>query len=255
MSLRVDGLSFSYGKKPVLHEIDLSCETGGMLTGLIGPNAAGKSTLFRCIAGLLNHKIGTIVLDGTNRRSTGQQAWSKQVCYMPQSFSSNAALSVFEIVLLARKHMRGWRVETADIDAVAGTLRRLDIEDLSEAHVGDLSGGQQQMVSIAQALIRQPRVLLLDEPTSALDLRHQLEIMDTIRTVTRERGITTIVALHDLNLAARFADRLVLMRKGRIAAEGDPATILPSPELADTYGVTVELFRTNSGVPAVSASL
>lgn len=174
---------------------------------------------------------------------------------MPQAFTCNAALTVFEIVLLARKHLHGWRVADDDIEAVAETLRRVGIEHLAELFVGDLSGGQQQMVSIAQALVREPDVFLLDEPTSALDLRHQLEIMETIRDVVRERGIIVVVALHDLNLAARFADQVTLMREGRIVAEGTPGDVLSSSELGDTYGIAIELYETKGGHLTVAARL
>lgn len=254
MSLEITDLNFSYARKQVLHNVNLRAIASGTVTALIGPNAAGKSTLFRCIAGMLKGS-GAITLSGTGIAGVSQQDWSRRVCFMPQTFTSNAALTVFEIVLLARKHMAGWRVTDPDVLSVAEMLRKLDIEHLSETHVGDLSGGQQQMVSIAQALVRDPDLFLLDEPTSALDLRHQLEIMTTIRSVTADRDITTIVALHDLNLAARFASDLILMREGRVVSVGKPETILGSPELGDTYGVNIELYRTAAGTTAVAASL
>ncbi len=255
MSLTTNALSFSYGGKPVLHDISLQALEPGSFTALIGPNAAGKSTLFKCIAGLLRTEKDAVRLDGKDVETTGRQLWSSKVCYMPQSFTCNAALTVFEIVLLARKHRNGWSVSDEDIAIVARMLRELNIEHLAQTYVSELSGGQQQMVSIAQSLVRTPKVLLLDEPTSALDLRHQLEILHHIRRITLDRQIVTIVALHDLNLAARFAERILLMREGRIIAQGSAADVLSLEELGKTYGVDIELQTTRNGVLCVAASL
>ncbi|MEM7024490.1 MAG: ABC transporter ATP-binding protein [Pseudomonadota bacterium] len=256
MSLSVRALSFSYGKQaPVLRDVRIEPITPGRLTALIGPNAAGKSTLFRCIAGILPCPQATVYLDDDDLALSSRREWSKQVCFVPQGFMTSAALTVFDLVLLARKHLSGWRVTSQDIDASETVLLKLGIGHLAETYVGDLSGGQQQMVSLSQALVREPALFLLDEPTSALDLRHQLEIMTVIRDVTSERGITTIVALHDLNLAARFADEMILMREGEIAATGPPKDILCSQELEDTYGVNLDVHTTSDDVLMVSARL
>lgn len=164
-------------------------------------------------------------------------------------------MTVFETILLAKKHLNSWRVGDEDIEAVSDMLCELNIEHLAQTYISDLSGGQQQMASLAQAFIREPDIFLLDEPTSALDLRHQLQIMHTVRKVTHERNTTTFVALHDLNLAARYADRLILMREGKIIEDGSPSQVLASAQLGDTYGVSIEMYETQSGVNAISASL
>lgn len=255
MTLTIQDLSFSYPRKRVLCNINLRNLKAGQLSVLIGPNATGKSTLFRCIAGLLPVRSGAILLASKDIYQVGRRAWNDQVCFMPQSFTCNAALSVFDVVLLARMHLQGWRVKDDDIDSVAGILQQLGIEHLADTYIGDLSGGQQQMVSICQALVRSPTLFLLDEPTSALDLRHQLEIMSIVRKVTSERNITTIVSLHDLNLAARFADQLILMGEGRVIDHGDPVTLLASEQISKTYSVNLELHKTDSGMLTVAASL
>ena len=255
MSLQIQNLTFGYTKQPVLHDISVDGFKPGELTALIGPNATGKSTFFKCVAGVLNIPANDVSVEGETLIQTGRTAWNRNVCYMPQAFASNAALTVFDVVLLARKNLQGWRVSDDDVVGVAKILEKLDISHLSETFVGDLSGGQQQMVSIAQAIVRDPSLFLLDEPTSALDLRHQLEIMDIIREVTRERSIVSVVALHDLNLAARFADHVVLMREGRIILSGPPSEVLASPELAETYGVNIDIHETKDGILTVAASL
>ncbi len=162
---------------------------------------------------------------------------------------------MFEIVLLEKKNNEGWSVTVDDIDSVEKNLERLGIEHLSDMYVGDLSGGQQQMVSICQALIRSPKLFLLDEPTSALDLRHQLDILTAVREITAERNVITIIALHDLNLAARFASQVILMKHGRILAFGDTEEVLASPLVGQTYDVNIELGRTKTGFLSVSASI
>jgi len=255
MTLSIEKLSFSYAKKQVLHDISVTDFEPGKLTALIGPNATGKSTFFKCISGMLETENAHIEVAGKIFNKSDRQSWNQNVCYMPQSFTSNAALTVFDVILLARKHMQGWKVSDNDINEVAFILRKLNIEHLSETYVGDLSGGQQQMVSIAQAIVRKPSLFLLDEPTSALDLRHQLEIMQTIKNETQDRNIISIVALHDLNLAARFADHIILMREGTVIETGSPEKILNSPELAITYGVNIEVNESKDGTLTVAASL
>lgn len=255
MSLCITNLSFAYGRKAVLHGVGVDAVEPGQVTALIGPNAAGKSTLFRCIAGLLTPSAGSVILDDVDLASLSHTERVRRVCYMPQLFSANAALTVFDVVLLARKSLSGWRVGGDDVDAVASVLDDLRLGHLAKAHVGELSGGQQQMVSIAQALVRKPRVFLFDEPTSALDLRRQLEVMTTIRNTAAGSKAVVIVALHDLNLAARFADSLLLMREGTILRQGPPATVLADEAVAKTYGVSLNLVSSKGGALHVSAYL
>lgn len=255
MTLRIRKLSFAYPRKPVLHSVDAGPIKRGVLTALIGPNAAGKSTLFRCITGLLPRYTGRIALDGEALEPLSPRQRVKRITFMPQFFAANAALSVFDVVLLARKSLSGWSVEKTDIDAVASVLDSFGIGHLSEAEIGALSGGQQQMVSVCQALVREPSVFLFDEPTSALDLKHQLEIMTAIARETRRRNIVTLVALHDLNLAARFAGHALLMCEGRIVADGPPEHVLAHDALAETYGVSIDLITHEGTGLHVSASL
>ncbi|MEM6496455.1 MAG: ABC transporter ATP-binding protein [Pseudomonadota bacterium] len=255
MSISVKGLSFAYGSSPVLENFEISSLKRGSITALIGPNAAGKSTALKCIAGLLPSEHGAVQLNNRLKSEFTTSEWSKLVCYMPQTFVCNAALTVFEVVLLARKHLYGWRVQDCDIEVVSTILQTIGIADLAQQPASELSGGQQQLVSVAQTLVREPDVLLLDEPTSALDLRHQLEVMDLLVRTTRARGVVTIAAMHDLNLAARFADNLVLMRKGRVLAKGPPEMILRSTEISDTYGVQIEVQQARDGKSVVSAKL
>lgn len=239
-ALTAENISFSYGSRQIFDSIGFEPIIPGQLTALIGPNAAGKSTLFRLIAGLLRPVSGTVHLGDTDLDSLSTRARLQRVCFMPQFFTANAALTVFDVVMMAHKQLKGWRVSDDDMVAVGAALHEAGIGHLAEAYVSELSGGQSQMVSVAQALIRKSEVYLFDEPTSALDLRHQLEVLSQIKSAVANRGAIGVVALHDLNLAARFADNLILLGEGRILAQGTPAEVLQANAIAQTYGVSIE---------------
>ena len=241
MTLTTSGLDFSYDRRPILRDVGFAPLEPGRLTALIGPNASGKSTLLRVIAGLLTVQSGQVELNGTDLSTLTRKARMRRICFMPQFFAANAALTVFDVVMMAQKNLSGWRVTPQDMHAVATALHDGDIGHLSEAYIGELSGGQSQMVSVAQALIRQPEVYLFDEPTSALDLNHQLRVLGRIQRAVRDRGAVGIVALHDLSLTARFADHLILMHQGRVRAEGPPQDVLRRPEIGETYGVDIQI--------------
>ena len=241
MTLTATALDFAYDKRPILQGAAFDPLQPGELTALIGPNASGKSTLFRVIAGLLTPSAGTVTLGETDLATLPVRTRLKRVCFMPQFFVANAALTVFDVVMMARKNLSGWRVTTEDMDAVGEALHGAGIGHLSEAYISDLSGGQAQMVSVAQALIRQANVYMFDEPTSALALHHQLDVLSRIRATIASRGAIGIVALHDLNLAARFADHLILLRQGTVLAQGAPAQVLHQPEIGATYGVDIHI--------------
>ena len=255
MKFTVENLSFAYTNKPVLDVVSSGELPGGKLTALLGPNAAGKSTFFRCIASLLQPYSGRFTLGDVSLHELDRVERIRKVCYMPQSFASSAALTVFEVVLLARKHLRDWHVSDEDIEEVSSLLKRFGVEHLAEQYIGELSGGQQQMVALCQSMVRPAELFLLDEPTSALDLRHQLEVMQTLTEMTQERGIVTIAALHDLNLAAQFAEHIILMKDGKVTASGATRDILESQILANTYDVNIELVRANDDTYLVGASL
>ncbi|MEM6825770.1 MAG: ABC transporter ATP-binding protein [Pseudomonadota bacterium] len=240
-SLSVNGLSFSYGARRIFDQVDIDAVDPGKLTALIGPNASGKSTLFKLISGLLKPSEGRIGLGNMDAATLSTQARLSRIRFMPQFFAANAALTVFDVVMMAQKQLRGWRVSSTDMDAVGKALHEGGIGHLSEAYVGELSGGQSQMVSVVQALIRPADVYLFDEPTSALDLHHQLAVLGQVRRAVTQRNAVGIVALHDLNLAARYADHLILLGDGKVLAEGAPSAVLSDTALAETYGVEIAI--------------
>lgn len=250
MSLLIDDLSFSYGPHAVLDGLAAGPLERGALTALVGPNGSGKSTLFRCFSGTAKPQRGRIVLDAQDLATFKDNERSRRVFHLAQDLSARAALTVFEVVLLARKSLAGGfnlRAGLCDLRMVQNVLGSLELEALSQRPIGALSGGQRQLVGIAQALVREPDVLLLDEPTSALDVRRQLEVLQTVLRVTRERSMITLVALHDLSLAARFADRLLVLKEGRIAEEGEPEDTLRKHATAEAYRVGLHLERSTRG--------
>ncbi len=231
--LHARDLAVSIGTARIIDAVDLDVAPGEFVA-LIGPNGAGKSTLLKALAGLLKTQ-GTVTGGGHGS------------AYMPQESGAATSLTVMEAMLLGRVGSLGLRVQRKVLNAAASVLAGFGLADLAGRRLDTLSGGQRQMVFLAQAVFREPESLLLDEPTSALDLRHQLLVLETIRSVCRERRMAVIVALHDLGQAARFADRIVCLAGGRVLADGPPDSVLTAARIRDIYRVEAEVGRTNRG--------
>lgn len=239
MRLDITGLAAGYGRHEVLRGIDLAVEPGEVLA-ILGANGSGKSTLLRAAAGQLPHR--------------GRLRWSGPagaIAYMPQDNATRVALTAFEVVLLGRLRSLALRVAQADLEAAEAAMAELGIAALAARPLAELSGGQRQLVFLAQVLAGSPRALLLDEPTSALDIAHQLHVLDLLAAATARRGLTTIAVLHDLNAAARFAGRLALLHQGRLLACGTPAEVLRPHLLRAAYGVEVAIQPGPDGLPVV----
>lgn len=239
--LRIENLSIAYGSRRVLSDVSLTVPEGS-LTAVIGPNGAGKSSFMRAALGLIPHG-GRIFLDGADLAGLDRRDVARKVSYLPQDSSVRSALTVLEVAMLGRLESLGWNPPRSEIEAAHDALEMLGLADLASRRIGELSGGQRQMVFIAQALARGPRLLLLDEPTSALDVRHQLEILDTVRAIARRQRLAVLVAVHDLNLAARFVDQVVILDGGLIHASGAPASVMTAEMLADVFGIEAAMVR------------
>ncbi|KKG05830.1 ferrichrome ABC transporter ATP-binding protein [Methanosarcina mazei] len=248
MKLEIKNLKFRYNSNPVLKNVSMISEP--MVTAIIGPNAAGKSTLLKCMCGILKAE-GSIILNGKDLKAYQKDEVIKAISYLPQESSTNAIMTVLEATLLGKISSLGWRIKDEDLSASMDTLEKLGIEDLAMRQMNELSGGQKQMVSIAQSIIRNPGVLLMDEPTNSLDLQRQLELFDVIRDITDENKMTTIVALHDLNLAARYAGKVILMNGGKIMAAGSPASVITEAMIREVYGVNARVTLDDEGIPQV----
>lgn len=240
VTIRFEALGARYGTSLRLRDVTTPAFEGGDIVAVIGPNAAGKSTLFRRIAGLL-HGPGAIHVEGAIRGTSG-------ICYMPQETSANAVLTVYESVLLARKQGMGWSVGDDDLARIDETLAALGIADIAFRNIGELSGGQRQLASLAQTLVREPEVLLMDEPTSALDLSRQVEVLGLMRELARARGMVVLIALHDLSQALRFSDQTMVIADGRLVACGPTRDIITSHLLRDIYHLNARIEPCSRGI-------
>ena len=244
-TLQLDQVGVRYGKQEVLSGVTTPVLKGGEVTAVIGPNAAGKSSLFRRIAGLLDGPGQIRIKDGTSSTHTGH------VCYMPQDTSVNTVLTVYESVLLARKQGTPRRVTDEDLQEVDRTLFNLRLEEILFKGLNELSGGQRQLVSLAQVLVREPKILLLDEPTSALDLHRQVEVLALIRSLAREREICVVLAIHDLNQVLRVADRVMVIDGGTMVNCGPVEAVITPTLLQNIYRVDGRIERCSRLCPHV----
>jgi iron complex transport system ATP-binding protein len=235
VTVTIKDLSFNYRSSQILDGLNLMVKDSEML-GLVGPNGSGKTTLIKCIDRILKPK-GSILLDEASLSSMSQQEIARNIGYVPQSSSAPLATTVFDTVLMGRRPHITWRVSDSDLDKVADILELLHLEDLAMRDFSQLSGGQKQKVLIARALCQEPSVLLLDEPTSNLDIKHQLEVMETIRDLVHKRKISAVLAIHDLNMALMFVDKMAVLKDGKIHSAGEPSAILSPETIRTVYSV------------------
>ncbi|MEU8550011.1 ABC transporter ATP-binding protein [Streptomyces roseoverticillatus] len=231
-------LTLAYEDRTVVDGLDLAVPDGEV-TIVIGPNACGKSTLLRALGRLLKPARGTVLLDGEDLARTPTRTIARSLGLLPQTPVAPEAITVADLVARGRQpHQRWWQQwSEADERAVADAMARTDTTALAERAVDELSGGQRQRVWIAMALAQETDLLLLDEPTTYLDIAHQVEVLDLVRRLNRERGRTVVAVLHDLNQAARYADHLVAMKAGRIVAQGRPADIVTADLVREVFGL------------------
>jgi iron complex transport system ATP-binding protein len=238
MNLIVDGINFSYNSHPVLSDVSFFLDRGQVMC-ILGVNGAGKSTLLKCLNRILAPQQGTVLLEGEALFRMRQAEVARRVGYVPQR-NPDTRMTVFETVLMGRKPHMGWKTESNDYAVVEKIIQQIGIEHLSMRPVSDLSGGEFQKVIIARALAQTPKMLLLDEPTSSLDLKNQLEVMELIRNIVKTQKLSAIVAIHDLNIAVRFADSFVFLKDRRIHAISTKENIT-SEMIRQVYGVEVAL--------------
>ncbi len=247
--LRIEGLSASYGSRRVLHEVSLEVNSEEVLA-LIGPNGAGKSTLVRAVSGVIPVESGSIQFIDPTRGSLDllnlpPMQRARTVAVVPQAAAMPPAFSVWETVLLGRTPHLNFlgQVAARDEHIASLALQKVDALDLSTRRVGDLSGGEQQRVLLARALAQSTPVLLLDEPTSNLDLHYQVSFMETVRSLAHSDGLAVLIAVHDLNLAARYASRVALLVKGELQAVGTPHQVLTVELISAAYNLPVQVVK------------
>ena len=251
---RLDGIGFGYGSQPVLDDFSYQFERG-CCYGVLGPNGSGKTTLLDLLCGLLVPESGAILFNGRPLADWRPRAWARQVALVPQEFMVDFDFSVRMVVEMGRYPHLG-RFE--DLDArdhalVRKVMAELAIDGLDNRPVNRLSGGEKQRVAVARALAQEPEVLLLDEATSNLDIFHTLSIIGAVRSRVREEGLTVIAAMHDLNQAAFFCDRLLFLQHGRLISHGLIDEVLRSDVIDEVYGVQAQVvYNDYSGCRQVS---
>lgn len=238
MILSVEGLSFKYPSHRVLKNVSFSLERGECLA-VLGVNGTGKSTLLKCINRVLKPQSGTVLIDKDEVQSLSGIQLAQKIGYVSQS-NQSFRTTVFDAILIGRKPYIKWDVTQRDLDIVNKVINILELEKYSLRYIDELSGGEFQKVLIARALAQEPNVLMFDEPTSSLDLKNQLEVINIIKRIVKDKGISAVVTIHDLNLALRFADKFILLKDGRIFAAGG-IEIMTSQNIEYVYSVPVKV--------------
>lgn len=247
MILSVQGISFRYNSSPVLDGVSFELGRGQAL-GVLGVNGAGKSTLLKCINKILKPTHGSILLNHEDILSLSGTRIARRMGYVPQKYSEDT-LTVFDSVLLGRKPHIKWSAVKRDYEIVETILHTMKLDRFALRKVSELSGGESQKVIIARALAQEPDILLLDEPTSNLDLKNQIDVMNLIRDVVRNHDVSVIVTMHDLNLAMRYTDSLLMIRDNTVYCCIPPDRVTPEI-IHDVYGIDVILADVN-GYPVV----
>ncbi|WP_077489938.1 ABC transporter ATP-binding protein [Sinomonas mesophila] len=240
--LAAEGLSLGFDGRTVVHSLDLAFERGTVTT-VIGPNGCGKSTLLRGLGRLLRPEAGRVTLDGAQIAAMPPRAVACRLSVLPQTPQAPAGLTVGELVARGRHPRQRWyqQFTGGDERAVSDALAATDISDLAGVPLEDLSGGQRQRAWISMTLAQETELLLLDEPTTYLDLAHQVEVLELVQRLNRELGRTVVMVLHDISLAARYSDRIVAMRDGRIVASGTPGEVITPRLLWDVFGLKAQV--------------
>lgn len=253
--LSIEDVTLRYEARTVLRDVSLSVSTGEVLA-LIGPNGVGKSTLIRAISGSLKPLSGRVAVEGRDVYQLRVEERAQLIAVVPQAVRLPEAFSVFETVLMGRTPYLGWlgRESEKDRSAVQSALECTNTAELIDRPLGELSGGEQQRVLIARALAQSARTLLLDEPTAHLDLKHQASVLSLVRSLAHDENHAVLVALHDLNLAAQYADRVALLSNGAVAAIGTPEEVLTADNLSPAYGLHITVYEHPAhGAPLIHA--
>ncbi len=236
MRVKIDGMEFGYSSVPVLHDVTLDLD-GPQFVTVIGPNGVGKSTLIHCINKILKPRGGTVMINDVDVSEMKLKDVAKTVGYVPYTSTDTFPLSVVDTVLMGRSPHTGWRPKESDLEIVYNILKMLGIDHLADRPFNELSAGQHQKVMLARGLAQDPEILLLDEPTSNLDIRHQLEVTSILRELSRHKDLLVIMISHDINISAKFSDKVILLKDGTIYAAGTPEEVVTAENIREAYGV------------------
>lgn len=254
--LSIENVVAGYANKVVLRDICLATAAGEFL-GLIGPNGSGKTTLLRVISGVLAPSRGCVLLRGVNLQHIGRRELARTMAFLPQDLAVDFSFTVRDVTLMGRSpHLpRIGHEQRKDLEIAERAMELTGVAHLADRIITEISGGERQRVFIAMCLAQEPKLLVLDEPTNHLDIAHQLSALDLIRTLNRQAGMTVISVFHDLNLAAEYCQRLVVLDRGRVEALGPPEDVLTADMILRVYGVRVFAERNRvSGKPHIMIS-
>lgn len=240
MRVKIDDIDFSYSSVPVLHDVTMDL-SGPQLVAILGPNGVGKSTLIHCINKILQPTRGTVMVNDVDTREYKTYKLSQIIGYVPYSSSDTFPMTVVDTVLIGRHPHSRFKYTEHDLDVVYSTLELLNIQDLAVRPFNELSAGQHQKVMLARGLAQEPEILLLDEPTSNLDIRHQIEVMKILKRLSEKKEMLIIIICHDINIAAKYSDRIIMLKDGTIHAAGKPSEVITAENLLDVYGVEAKV--------------
>lgn len=250
MLLQTQNLTGGYKNHPVVHDLYLSLKPGEWLS-LVGANGSGKSTLLKLLSQVMSPKKGVVMLDGVAIHTQSAQAVAQQMAFLPQQQTIPAGLTVQQLVSLGRSPYQPWwqwDLNSDDQHYVEIAIAQVRLTALRHRWVEELSGGERQRAFLALALAQNPKILLLDEPTTFLDVRYQLDLLELLKDLNRDRGLSIITVLHEINLAARYSDRICMINAGQIAAIGTPSEVLTQENLANVFGIQTIITKTAVGL-------
>jgi len=250
MPLEVEGLNFSYGKFRNLKDVSFSLEDGEVL-GIVGPNGSGKTTLIRCVTRIQEPQSGRITLDGKDVMRMSRNEMARNIGFVPQnSMSEQMPPSVYEVVLMGRRPYIGWDYSDADKDIAWRAMEEMHVSELASRPFNKLSSGQSQRVLIARAIAQGASLIMLDEPTSNLDVRYQVDVLNVIRGTVKSKNLKACLIIHDLDLALRFCDRILMIRDGETVAFGDSIDVLTPENISSVFGIECAI-STDYGRPRI----
>lgn len=249
-------VSFAYSHEPVLHEISLEIQPGEFL-GVIGPNGSGKSTLLKILAGILKPDRKTVFFKNADISSIKRKELASSVSWIPQENPMVFSFTVLDVVMMGRHpYMSPLMFESdEDYQVAHRAMEMTGTSQFAQRLFNEISSGERQRVIIASSIAQEPEIMLLDEPTSALDIKYQLEILKILKRLNHTKNMTVVMAIHDLHLASKFCDRLVLLKNGKIFADGAPAEILQKEILEEVYDVKINIFTGHDGTIMVSPEM
>jgi iron complex transport system ATP-binding protein len=247
MQIVINDIAFSYNCTNVLENVSLTVKNNQFIS-ILGPNGSGKSTLLKCMNRILKVKQGSVMLDEKSIDAFNLRNLAKVVSYVPQHTNNKNTSSVYEILEIGRCPYINWRLQNSDREAIDKVIEDFHLQPFVRKQFSQLSGGEQQKVKIARALVQEPQILLLDEPTNNLDLKHQVEVLLLLSDTVKNRDISAIMAIHDLNLAARYTNTVILLKTGKVFDVGNPIDVINKLNVKEVYGVDVEILKYKNSI-------